>query len=48
MEKVKVAKLKGGEVLAKPILLDMGTVLICENTELKMDYIEKLAQLGVD
>lgn len=47
MKKVKVAELKGGEVLAKPILMDMGTVLVYENTELKKEYIEKLLELGV-
>ncbi len=48
MKKVRLEKLQGGEVLARPILLDLGTVLIYEDTELKIDYIEKLAQLGVE
>lgn len=47
MKKRKVAELEGGERLAKPVILDTGTVLIYENTVLKREYIQKLAELGV-
>ena len=42
MKRKKVEKLEGGERLAKPILLDVGTVLIYEDTILKKEYIDKL------
>lgn len=47
MKRRKVTDLEGGERLAKPVLLDRGTVLIYENTELKTEYIEKLMELGI-
>lgn len=48
MKKKKVESLEGGEILAKPILMGMGTVLIYEGTVLKKEYIEKLVELGID
>ncbi len=48
MKRKKVEELEGGESLAKPILLDIGTVLIYEDTVLKKEYIEKLSELGID
>ena len=45
--KIKVTKLKGGECLAEPIILDSGTVLIYENTSIKKEYIGRLVDLGV-
>ena len=48
MKLKKVEELEGGERLAKPILLDIGTVLIYEDTVLKKDYIEKLVELGIE
>ena len=44
----RVEELEGGESLAKPILLDIGTVLIYEDTILKKEYIEKLRELGIE
>ena len=44
----RVEELEGGESLAKPILLDIGTVLIYEDTILKKEYIEKLKELGIE
>lgn len=44
----RVEELEGGESLAKPILLDIGTVLIYEDTILKREYIEKLIELGIE
>ena len=35
MRRKRVEELEGGERLAKPILLDVGTVLIYEDTILK-------------
>ena len=48
MKRKKVEKLEGGERLAKPILLDVGTVLIYEDTILKKEYIDKLMELGIE
>lgn len=48
MKRKRVEELEGGECLAKPILLDIGTVLIYEDTILKQEYIEKLRVLGID
>lgn len=48
MKLKRVEELEGGERLAKPILLDIGTVLIYEDTVLKKEYIEKLVELGID
>lgn len=48
MKRKRVEDLEGGESLAKPILLDIGTVLIYEDTILKREYIEKLLELGID
>lgn len=47
MKKRRVDELQGGECLAKPVVLDTGTVLIYENTILKREYIEKLTELGI-
>ena len=44
----RVEELEGGESLAKPIVLDIGTVLIYEDTILKKEYIEKLKELGIE
>lgn len=48
MKKKKVEELEGGERLAKPILLGVGTVLIYEDTILKREYIDKLQELGIE
>ena len=48
MKRVKVTELKGGEYLAKPIILETGTVLIYEDTSLKNEYIARLIDLGVE
>ena len=48
MKKKKVEELKGGEILEKPIIMGMGTVLIYEGTQLKQEYIEKLLELGIE
>lgn len=48
MKRKRVEALEGGESLAKPILLDIGTVLIYEDTILKKEYIDKLLELGID
>lgn len=48
MKRTKVEELEGGEILAKPILMGMGTVLVYEDTVLKKEYIEKLVELGIE
>ena len=48
MRRKRVEELEGGESLAKPILLDIGTVLIYEDTILKKEYIDKLLELGIE
>lgn len=48
MKKKKVEELEGGEILEKPIIMGMGTVLIYEGTQLKKEYIEKLKELGIE
>ena len=48
MQRKRVEELEGGESLAKPILLDIGTVLIYEDTILKKEYIDKLLELGIE
>lgn len=48
MKRKRVEELEGGESLAKPILLDIGTVLIYEDTILKKEYIDKLLELGIE
>lgn len=45
--RIKVTELVGGELLAEPIVLDSGTVLIYENVTIKKEYIARLIELGV-
>lgn len=45
---MKVDKLKGGEILARDIFYGNATVLIYEGTELKLEYIAKLKELGFE
>lgn len=47
MIRKEVKNLKGGEYLARPVLLNSNSILIYEGTRLKKDYIEKLIELGV-
>lgn len=44
----KVEDLKGGEVLARDIFYGNASVLIYEGTELKLEYIAKLKELGFE
>ncbi len=44
----KVKDLTGGECLAKPIVLGLNQTLVYEGTYLKIDYIEKLNELGIE
>ena len=48
MKLVKVSDLKGNEKLAKHILTESGAELMAKGTIIKVDYIDKLIQLGVD
>lgn len=48
METVKVSSLKGGEILAKDIILENGVILIPKKTVLKIDYIESMMELGIE
>lgn len=48
MKLIKVSNLKGGEVLAKPIITEEYKILLSEETTLRKEYIEKLNELGID
>ena len=47
MKLIKVENLKGGEVLAKPIITSDYKILLSEETVLKKDYLEKLKDLDI-
>lgn len=47
MKLIKVEDLKGGEILAKPIITNDFKILLSEETVLKADYIEKLVELEI-
>lgn len=47
MKKVKVKSLKGNEILALPIVTDVGTVLIHADVELKPELINRAIRLGI-
>ncbi len=48
MKKIRVSKLKGGEVLASDVYTDDLQVLIGKGTVLKQSYIDKLIDLGIE
>lgn len=48
MKLVKVSELKGNEKLAKHILTESGSELMAKGSIIKVDYIDKLIQLGID
>ena len=48
MKLVKVSDLKGNEKLAKHILTESGSELMAKGTIIKVDYIDKLLQLGIE
>ena len=48
MKLVKVSELKGNEKLAKHILTDTGAELMAKGSIIKIDYIDKLIQLGIE
>lgn len=47
MKIVKVNNLKGGEVLAKPILTKEYKILLSEELVLRPEYIDKIRDLGI-
>ncbi|MDO4514199.1 MAG: HD domain-containing protein [Lachnospiraceae bacterium] len=47
MKRCEVNELKGGEVLAAPVLTDTYQVLLGAGTTLTQEYIEKIKQMGV-
>ena len=47
MKIVKVDNLKGGEVLAKPILTKEYTILLSEELVLRPEYVDKIRDLGI-
>lgn len=47
MKLIKVSELKGGEILAKPIITDDYKILLSEETTLRREYIEKLEELDI-
>lgn len=48
MKIVKVDDLKGGEVLAKPILTKEYKILLSEENILRLEYISKIKELGIN
>ncbi len=48
MKLVKVSDLKGNERLAKHILTESGSELMAQGSIIKVDYIDKLIQLGIE
>ncbi len=48
MRKISVDSIKGKEVLAKEILTGLNLILMREGTILKVEYKEKLKELGID
>lgn len=48
MRIMKVKNLKGGECVARPIMYSLDSILIYEGTFLKKEYIERLAELGIE
>lgn len=48
MKLIKIEDLKGGEVLAKPIITDSFKILLSEGTQINIDYLDKLRNLGID
>lgn len=47
MKLVKLADIKGDEILARSVLTDEYTELLSEGTKLKKDYLSKLADMGI-
>ncbi|MBO5094032.1 MAG: HD domain-containing protein [Lachnospiraceae bacterium] len=47
MKKCSVNDMKGGEILANPIMTSEYQILLEEGTVLKKEYIEKIAELGI-
>lgn len=47
MKLVKIDSLKGGEILARPIITDDYKVLLSEETVLRKEYIQKIVDLGI-
>lgn len=47
MKLIKVNELKGGEILAKPIITTDYKILLSEETVLRAEYLDKLTELGI-
>lgn len=47
MRLTKVADLKGGEILARPIITSDFKVILSEETAIKAEYISKIEELGI-
>ena len=47
MKLKKISELKGNEILARPVFTDEYKVLLSEETVLKIEYIEKIKELGI-
>ena len=48
MKLVKVSELKGNEKLAKHILTESGAELMAKGSIIKLDYIDRLVELGIE
>lgn len=47
MRRCSINDIKGGEILAEPIMTDDYRILLAEGTVLQKEYAEKIAELGV-
>ena len=47
MKLCKVEKLKGGEILSRDVITPEFRVLLSEGTQLRVEYIEKMKNLGI-
>lgn len=47
MKLCKVEELKGGEILSRDVITPEFRVLLSEGTKLRVEYIEKMKNLGI-
>ena len=47
MKRVRISEIRGGEILANPVISSEYHVLLAEGTVLQKEYIENLKDLGI-
>ena len=47
MRRCSIDKIKGGEILAEPVMTDRYQILLAEGVALQKEYIEKFKELGI-